>query len=511
MGNGIYGLNSVEILSVKEGTRNKHFEDDASVVEKIVNSIGPKLREASAARREATSFTIYRAPKAMRQANAKGFKPQLVSIGPYHIKNKELKAMQGRKLEHLQSILLRNPKRELKDYVEEMKKLEGRAKKCYSDDQSTSSSYLGGIEFVEMMLLDGCFLVEMFLRSEEKELQHFDLCWMQHLVSFDMLLLENQLPFFVLEAIFRFVRENQQGPLASTSSLEDLALDCYQLVNVMPLNEDAKSKDSYHHLLDLVHHHCLPQPSNESEAAAAAHSSSSTSRPKSKPDMEERIPSDRWDLEEGAWRTAQPLEKLLLADNAAADDKEKREIFAIPSAEQLQDSGMKFKRKENGGNGGSFLDIRYEKKGVIEIPYLNFSDDHMSIFQNLIAYEQCCPVGTFFTAYAFFMDDIINTGKDVRILRHSEILEHGLGSDEELAQHVNQLGKGVFYDEGRIHLYEERMGITKYSRDPKNIWRETMNRKYFHSPWAKLSLGGAILGLSLSILQAALSIYSTLT
>ncbi|KAL6008813.1 hypothetical protein ACLOJK_022039 [Asimina triloba] len=131
-----------------------------------------------------------------------------------------------------------------------------------------------------------------------------------------------------------------------------------------------------------------------------------------------------------------------------ADDKEKREIFAIPSAEQLQDSGTKFKRKEHGGNGGSFLDIRYEKKGVIEIPYLYFSDEHKSIFQNLTAYEQCCSdAGTFFTGYAFFMDDIINTGKDVRIRRHSEILEHGLGSDEELAQNVNQLSKGVFYDE----------------------------------------------------------------
>ncbi|KAL6008825.1 hypothetical protein ACLOJK_022051 [Asimina triloba] len=132
--------------------------------------------------------TIYRVPEVLRQANEKCYQPQLFSIGPYHHGSEELKPTKEVKFEHLQPLLARNPKWELNDYVREIRALEAQARECYADKIGLESK-----EFVEMMVLDGCFLVEMFIRICVTKSQYE--LWVPYFVSRDMLLLENQLPF----------------------------------------------------------------------------------------------------------------------------------------------------------------------------------------------------------------------------------------------------------------------------------------------------------------------------
>ncbi|KAK8623142.1 hypothetical protein V6N13_118033 [Hibiscus sabdariffa] len=81
--------------------------------------------------------------------------PQLASIGPYHC-TKNL-PLQQYKYSFLDSFIsgTKSQGKDLRFYVQQMMSLEWRARRCYSEDLSMSSS-----EFVELMLLDGCFVIE---------------------------------------------------------------------------------------------------------------------------------------------------------------------------------------------------------------------------------------------------------------------------------------------------------------------------------------------------------------
>ncbi|CAN1844183.1 UPF0481 protein At3g47200 [Linum perenne] len=100
-------------------------------------------------------------------------------------------------------------------------------------DSDVRSSYGQWIDYSDtdlarMMLLDGCFILELFLRysNPDPKLQSdpiFTTSWMILTLQRDLALLENQIPFFVLEWLFNFtVRRTANG--LSTPSLPDLAL-----------------------------------------------------------------------------------------------------------------------------------------------------------------------------------------------------------------------------------------------------------------------------------------------
>ncbi|KAL6008823.1 hypothetical protein ACLOJK_022049 [Asimina triloba] len=505
------------------------ISEDVAVLE-IVNSI-EKQRPASITGRVLLQGgeqppTIYRVPKVLRQANEKCYQPQLFSIGPYHHGSKELKPMEEVKFEHLQTLLARNTKLKLNDYVREIRALEAQARDCYADKIGLESK-----EFVGMMVLDGCFLVEMFIRICVTKSQYE--LWVPYFVSHDMLLLENQLPFCILNRVFCLVAPDQEA-----TSMKDLVLYCFTLIPLVPLNDGAENKasNSYHHLLDLLHHHCLPLPTSHLRRSSVEGSVlSSTKRC-----LGRAMSSAKWRLErvftmgilcikrvlnlraetDEPYGEARMTRSRTMKNPRVTDPLPKSFIIELPkissdqpmpssirSAEELQEAGIEFKRKEWKA-GGSFLDIQFHKNGVIQIPHFYFSDDLHSTFQNLIAYEQCYPKApTFFTGYASFMDDIINTAKDIQILRYAGILEHGLGSDEELAGLFNQMNKGVFMDPEKTHLYKECKAINEFCATSWHTYRANLMRNYFYSPWAILSLAAAILLLLLTVTQTVFSIY----
>ncbi|XXG86937.1 hypothetical protein AAC387_Pa11g1747 [Persea americana] len=99
----------------------------------------------------------------------------------------------------------------------------------------------------------------------------------------------------------------------------------------------------------------------------------------------------------------------------------------IPSATELQEAGVRFKLNK----ATSFFEVRFEQ-GVMKITPLCIYDDARILFRSLIAFEQCFPKrGNHFTSYCAFIDFLVNTPRDVSILREADILENGLGSNEE--------------------------------------------------------------------------------
>ncbi|EXB98270.1 hypothetical protein L484_014254 [Morus notabilis] len=95
----------------------------------------------------------------------------------------------------------------LKDYIELVRKREQKVRNQYAENfESTSSN-----KFVEMILVDTAFVIEVLCKNHSKELVEendliFNRPWKVKEVREDMMLLENQLPFFMLEDVLSLAK-----------------------------------------------------------------------------------------------------------------------------------------------------------------------------------------------------------------------------------------------------------------------------------------------------------------
>ncbi|KAB5573116.1 hypothetical protein DKX38_000310 [Salix brachista] len=156
--------------------------------------------------------SIFKVPSALRSVNDRAYEPEILSIGPYHRGKDDLKIMEEHKKHYLQMFLQRRPENSLTSYVEAMRGLEERARQYYHYPVSLDND-----AFVEMLLLDGCFIVELLCKIVMPVLQQGDPVTGNSLVfctvSYDMLLLENQLPFCVLLELFSMAMLNAREDL----------------------------------------------------------------------------------------------------------------------------------------------------------------------------------------------------------------------------------------------------------------------------------------------------------
>jgi hypothetical protein len=100
---------------------------------------------------------IFRMHNQLRKINEKAYEPQLLAIGPYLRGKDDLMLMEEHKLRYLQLILQRGNESSMERYIKAMRELEGRAREFYAEPISLTTD-----EFVEILLLDGCFIIELF-------------------------------------------------------------------------------------------------------------------------------------------------------------------------------------------------------------------------------------------------------------------------------------------------------------------------------------------------------------
>jgi len=153
--------------------------------------------------------------------------PHHVGIGPYHADAEQFKSMEPHKLRYLNSLMLSSgDQNKLKGYVTEIEKRESEAWRCYLEIEHLRNKF-GSQNFKNMLLLDGAFTIKLLCRmflwminniSNEFDVKHladifdfgimdandpmFDFVRTQYEVLWDLILLENHLPFSILEALY---------------------------------------------------------------------------------------------------------------------------------------------------------------------------------------------------------------------------------------------------------------------------------------------------------------------
>ncbi|CAL9748127.1 unnamed protein product [Musa acuminata subsp. burmannicoides] len=433
------------------------------VDEAAVSYMRKKLEATSLEDRHAEQATIFRVPHNIRAIDSLAYEPKIVSLGPYHADNERLGAWDGLKWRYFKKFLNRNPNKHLCDYLEEVEMLALAARTAYSEKLRMDPG-----KFVEMMLLDCCFVVELLLvQMEEKQQAGMRMGpkwqeasstfeqdpmisawrWALPLLAHDVMMLENQLPLVVLRRLLELA-----SPGASLKEPLDYFFRNFPLtINIEKITDD-NIKNSPH-LLHLFHT-CIVPPKS-----MIAKKSGKDSRPSHTP---------------------------------------------MPCARELREARVKFVKKE----AASFLDISF-RGNKMEIPQVKVDDETNSLLRNLIALEQCYPrAGIYVTTYAWFMDRIIDTPMDVALLRQHKIIENGLGSDEDVADVFNKLGKEVIMDLQGCYLSDLGQAVTKHCDNNCNRRWASLNHNYLTSPWAIISVFAAILLFLLTIIQTVFSVLS---
>ena len=197
---------------------------------------------------------IYKVPHPLRKWNEEAYTPQVVSIGPFHHKNERLKAMEEHKERYFRSFV-KWSKINLECLVGTIKEMEESIRGCYEQTIDLNSD-----GFVKMILVDASFILELFFRLSSGSWTSDDPIFVQpraNAVWLDLLLLENQLPFFVIEKLHHlaFPSPSHYNGLLELSSTY-FAHDNFQSIQAHP-------NVKIEHFTDLLRTFHVPPPEEQ--------------------------------------------------------------------------------------------------------------------------------------------------------------------------------------------------------------------------------------------------------
>ncbi|KAM7490190.1 hypothetical protein LguiA_033111 [Lonicera macranthoides] len=234
------------------------YDSLVTSVDRMLDEIEPSVT---------SEYCIYRVPQKIRKLNKEAYNPRVVSIGPFHHGDERFRSMEVFKKRYFKKVVRRDSGVHLKNYIEFLKYCEASIRQCYSEIIEMDSD-----EFVTMMLVDGCFIIELLLRRYYMDFRDADhsilsATRLRNDIYRDLILLENQIPFFVLEGIFNLAMTNFK-PLP----LLDLTL--YFFENYIIQQKSPPGFISIKHFIDLIL--ILNRPTSQREVKEFKYTRSAT-------------------------------------------------------------------------------------------------------------------------------------------------------------------------------------------------------------------------------------------
>ncbi|KAL5710754.1 hypothetical protein ACHQM5_021280 [Ranunculus cassubicifolius] len=401
------------------------------------------------------SCSIFRAPENLSKNTLKGdaFEPHIVSIGPYHHGKDQLQMIEEHKGRYLDNLLSRTKDKSFEDFFNAIYLREEEARKSYSGYID-----LGTEKFVEMLVLDGCFIIEIIRMSLGKVRVNYDdpifmMQWAIPILTRDFIKLENQLPFFVLQEMFDLSKGEgeEEEEVVEDISLTFLALKFFNYALSRPdevIKRWGETDLKPFHLLDLL-----------------------------------RL-------------TFIPGDNVSKAKNSS--------LKVIQCATKLYKNGIGFEA----GESDSLFQLEF-KKGRIQIPTVTLDDFMTSVFLNCIAFEQCHQTKIkHVNIYAAVLACLINRPEDVELLRDSEVIENYYGTNKEVSNFFIALGKEVSFDSERTYVLKFFEDVNEHYRNEWRIQWTSFTRTYCSTPWKAFSVLAAIILLLLTTAQTVFSVLS---
>ena len=384
----------------------EHMIDSVEISPRVKIWIESLKNAEKSTQSQSSCSRIPKVPQLLRGTRdfKKVYEPRVISIGPYHHGKPHLQPVETIKLQCAGEFLADSGQDIEALYTKIGSNIEA-LRKCY-DKIPTDDEKLAW-----MMLLDGCFLLQ-FIRSR-KDGSTVDLSNVLriHQINFverDLFLLENQLPFGVLQLIFEGAKFNDG------STMEQMIKNFVtRIASLQPSSE--KRLDERSHLLDLLRSAILGKsaPKQERQPDKKGKSSSSSG---------------------GDGRFCCPWKK----------GKQQGIRQSFRNIKELKAAGIHLQPSRT-----RFLtDISFNSyffRGYLNLPPIIVDDSTKSRFLNIVAYEMCpdAPNDYTVTSYLRFLYELIDHADDVKELRSRHILINHLGSDEDVARIFNEIANDV--------------------------------------------------------------------
>ncbi|KAK9065561.1 hypothetical protein SSX86_014962 [Deinandra increscens subsp. villosa] len=331
---------------------------------------------------------IYVVPDILTEDNSSPFTPRVVSIGPLHEGRTNLKLVESKKPAYLKELLLKVGS--LEETLDKcVKKVRGsiqEIKRCYfgvktyTEDEIRLEMFTPEDELVQMMVMDGCFILQFIIKLPIDGNLFSDNRLRSRNIALDLVLLENQIPFFVLQDIYDLTVKK----LKETPSLTTMLKGLLDHINPFeePLIDKHVGKDTTHyHILGLLHKFYDPN------------------------------------IE---------LPRI-------------KEIPTAHSVVELDNVGVKIRPNEN----LTWPMAMEFHKPTLKMPVVRIDNFFEVVLRNLIAYEQYSPVKNYVTSYAMAMRMLAATPEDIAKMGKAGVIVSHLGSNENASDMISRICKNV--------------------------------------------------------------------
>jgi hypothetical protein len=421
---------------------------------------------------------IYRVSKQLRNVNEKAYTPKIVSIGPFHHNGDGLKDMEMHKIGYFKNFLYRTGKSH-EDLLKIIIDNEAKIRRCYSEDFFELKSK----DFVQMILLDAIFIIELFCNwmVDRYKLNRNDYIlrkpWLEIGIQHDLILLENQLPFFVLEKLYMFAfndssgcNHREEGKQIGEHKRELKRQDA----PFVKLSRDYFSDyDEY----GIGHQQVTKKPIGE----------------------EVKHFTD--------------LLRYLLCSSVPDFSIDQTPLHTQYSAKKLDDAGLKFKAAKK----KTLLEIQFHQNRcwyfdcscllsclpffkccTLEVPPFEIHDYTEAVFRNLMALEQWhYPYHAYICNYVRLLDCLINTEEDVDLFVKKKVIVNMLGSNAAVAKLINTLCDQITEANSCYHDIAQK--LNDHYDYPFNHMLATLTRVYFPDIWRGTAtvVGLIVLGFTL--------------
>ncbi|CAM0901989.1 unnamed protein product [Alopecurus aequalis] len=337
-------------------------------------------------------------------------------------------------------------------------------------------------------------------RKVEKDDKNTDDCsktgdWYSHFTWRDIFLLENQIPFFIIEKIY----EVSVGKRVGVASLADKACMCIEdfLYHYPVAIQEPDRPNHFHHLLHLCHTYLRPsqRPCDASQS-------------QSRPWYFRRL----LNLGQEYFRIGQKQEESM-QNRGQVQQLDCFQAGGLQGrwrrATQYHEAGVIIKKRQwSKYNRHSLLDIKFSN-GVVEVPCFPIDENTEPLFKNLIAFEQTNhQFGNDIASFVLFMSEFVSTPADARLFTKNGIIVHMLDSDDELPALFNRLSKqiclsfdGYHYLKSMCHLLEA------HYQSRLNRWIAWLWLNHFSNPWLALAFFAAVIVLVCTVVK---TIYTVL-
>ena len=165
------------------------------------------------------------------------------------------------------------------------------------------------------------------------------------------------------------------------------------------------------------------------------------------------------------------------------------------SAVMLRKAGVKFRVTQD----KCLVNITFDK-GVMKIPRLEVDHSFERLVRNIMALEQCCnPFEAYVCSYIKFMNLLIDSSEDVALLVRKGIILNWLGEDAAVTNLINHFCQNI--DDNYTCFGDISQEVNSHYESRFNRMKATLKHVYFANIWRGTATVASAILLVLTLIQ----------